>query len=175
MVAQLLPPKDHPTLIRAVQLMISQGRDVELLFAGEGPRRPEYEALVTELGIGQAVRFLDSRPDVPELMGASDVFVLATHTEGLPIVLLEAMAAELPIVATDIPSCRQVLDGGSSGILVAPEDPRRMAAAIGALLDNADLRMRLTRSAGQRVRECYSADSQLHLYAEFLTKNGRRE
>ncbi len=172
MAARLAAGKDHPTLFRAVRLLRSEGREVELLLAGDGVRRKEYEALVIELGIAERVRFLGNRNDVPELMARCEALVLATHTEGLPLILLEAMAAEIPIVATDIPACRGVLDDGRSGLLAPRADSRAMATAIGNLLDDADLRGRLVSAAAERVRRCYGIGPQLEGYASLFAGGG---
>ncbi|MCP5114392.1 MAG: glycosyltransferase family 4 protein, partial [bacterium] len=112
-----------------------------------------------------------NRTDVPELMGVSDAVILATHTEGLPIVLLEAMAAGTPIVATGIPACKEALDGGRCGLLVPPGDAVAMAASIIRLLDDSELRGQLTSAAQERVRRLYRVDLQVRRYAELLSRS----
>lgn len=171
MVARCSDGKDHPTLFRAVQRLLSDGREVELVLAGDGSRRKEYESLVDELGISGNVRFLGSRRDAPEWMAVCDVLVLATQTEGLPLVLLEAMAAGIPIVATDIPACRAVLDDGRAGLLTSPSSAREMALAIGNLLDDAELRGRLVSAAAGRVRAHYDIGPLLRDYDRLLRNN----
>jgi glycosyltransferase involved in cell wall biosynthesis len=118
MVANMIPPKDHPTLLEAVALLTRQGRRLEVLLAGEGRRMGEHRETVRRLGIEDVVKFLGSRPDVPELLGISDLMVHATHSEGFGIVLIEAMAAGVPVIASDLPPCREILDDGRCGVLV---------------------------------------------------------
>jgi glycosyltransferase involved in cell wall biosynthesis len=131
MVATLEPHKDHETLFRAVPLIRAEHRDFRLLLAGDGSLGPTLEQRVTELGISEAVEFLGMRRDVPELLGSADLFVFSTtDQEGLGSVLLEAMAAGLPIIASDVPACREVLQDGAHGELVKPADPAALAAAI---------------------------------------------
>ncbi|MDP9178461.1 MAG: glycosyltransferase [Gemmatimonadota bacterium] len=150
--------KDHPTALRAVALLRQQKREVELWLAGGASSesaRNSAESLTGQLGIRDLVRFLGVREDVPELMGASDIVVHATHSEGLSIAVLEAMAAGVPVVATDIPSCREALDGGGCGLLVPPRDAAALAEAISRILDDEPLRLRLVQAASERVRSHY--------------------
>jgi glycosyltransferase involved in cell wall biosynthesis len=131
MVATLEAHKDHATLFRAIPAIRDALPDFRLLLAGEGSLRKELEALVADLGVTESVEFLGMRRDVPELLGQADVFVFSTTPqEGLGSVLLEAMAAGLPIVASDVPACREVLKDGTYGLLVPPADPRTLANAV---------------------------------------------
>lgn len=130
MVATLEPHKDHDTLVRAMPLVLRAVPDAELLLAGDGVLKPDLVRLCASLGLGDAVAFLGSRRDVPSLLGLSDVFVFSTtREEGLGTVLIEALAAGLPIVATDVPACRELLDG-QWGTLVPPHDPEALATAV---------------------------------------------
>jgi glycosyltransferase involved in cell wall biosynthesis len=131
MVARLEAHKDQPTLVRAVGLLRRRGVECEVWLIGEGSRRPELEALIAEQGLGDRVRLLGMRRDVAELVGQLDVFVFATTPgEGQGIALIEAMAAGVPVVASDVGACREVLDGGALGLLVPPRDPAALADAI---------------------------------------------
>lgn len=155
MIARMDDAKDHRTLIRACATLIHAGFAVRLRLAGEGPARTEHEALSALEGIGDAVEFLGNCTNVPELFGASDVTVLATNTEGFGLVLAEAMAAGTPIIATDLPVCREVLDSGRCGVLVPPRNPEALAGAIRRVLEDASLRQQITGAAAQRVRVLY--------------------
>jgi glycosyltransferase involved in cell wall biosynthesis len=131
MVATLESHKDHDTLLRAMPAVLRSVPDAELWLAGEGSKRSGLEALSGSLGLGEAVRFLGSRRDVPALLGQCDLFVFSTTLEeGLGTVLIEAMAAGLPIVASDVPACREALADGRMGTLVPPADPGALAGAI---------------------------------------------
>lgn len=131
MVATLEGHKDHATLLRAMPAVLAQLPKAELCLAGDGTLRGKLEALAFELGIAQAVKFLGSRRDVPALLGRSDVFVFSTtDQEGLGTVLVEALAAGLPVVASDVPACREMLENGRWGQLVPANDSKLLAAAI---------------------------------------------
>ncbi len=131
MVARLELHKDHPILIRAMARLRDQGLAAELWLIGEGSHRPQLEALIAELQLADRVQLLGSRRDIPELLGRLDLFVFSARLdEGFGIALAEAMAAGVPIVATDVGACREVLDGGRCGLLVAPGSPEALAVGI---------------------------------------------
>jgi len=131
MVARLEVHKDQPTLIRAAALAQQADLALEVWLVGEGSRRQEYQRLIDELGLAESVKLLGMRRDVPELLGAMDAFVFsAKPDEGLGVALIEAMAAEVPIIATDVGACREVLMDGALGTLVPEGDARSMAQAI---------------------------------------------
>lgn len=169
MVARMDDAKDQPTLIRACARLIRSGLPLRLRFAGDGRGRAGHEALCVREGIEGFVEFLGSRTDVPELLGASDLAVLATHTEGLPVTLTEAMSAGTPVIATDIPVCRDVLDSGRCGLLVPPRNPDALANAIRRLLEDGALRERLTREGFARAAELYDMEPMVSRYAALLT------
>ena len=117
MVARLDPIKDQATLLRAFSAARQPGWQLQLV--GEGPERPRLEALSLELGLDPASVLLGRRSDIPELLGQADLFAFSTTAaEGFGIVLIEAMAAGLPILASDVPACREVLKNGTAGELV---------------------------------------------------------
>ena len=103
-----------------------------LRLVGHGSLRERLERQAAELGVAHAVEFLGTRSDVPELLAHADLFVFSTTPqEGLGSVLLEALAAELPVVSSDVPACRELLAGGKWGTLVPPADPAALAVAVG--------------------------------------------
>lgn len=131
MVATLERHKDHATLLRAMPTVLESFPAFRLRLAGDGSLRGELQQLAHNLGIASAVEFLGTRRDVPELLGQSDLFILSTTSqEGLGTVLIEALAANLKIVASDVPACREVLAGGRYGVLVPTGQPQALAAAI---------------------------------------------
>jgi len=135
MVATMEDHKDHGTLLRAFALLLQHEPSVRLRLAGDGHLRPLWEALTAELGIAERVEFLGARKDIPELLGNADLFVFSTtRQEGLGIVLLEAMAAGVPVVASDVPACRELLSGGTYGLLVTPNDVRALSAGMASVL-----------------------------------------
>jgi glycosyltransferase involved in cell wall biosynthesis len=133
-VGRLAPVKDYPTLLRAFALLPNHPT---LTIAGTGPAEPELRALATSLYINhhidQRVHFAGFQADIQPLLAAADAFVLASLWEGLPISILEASAAALPIVATDAAGTRETLIPGQTGFLVPVGDPKALAAAMAAL------------------------------------------
>jgi len=132
---RLTPQKDFPTLIRAFAAL-PQGRDLRLLILGEGPQRPALESLIRDLGLGGRVALPGFRANPFAYMARARLFVLSSAWEGLPGVLIQAMACGTPVVSTDCPSGpREVLDGGRLGPLVAVGDAAALAAAIARTLE----------------------------------------
>lgn len=128
MVATLESHKDHATLIRAAALLRHALPAFEFRLAGHGALEPSLKALAAELKVANQVEFLGARRDVPELLGQSDLFVLSTTPhEGRPGVILEALAAGVPIVASDVAPLREVLEDGRWGVLVPAGDPEALA------------------------------------------------
>jgi glycosyltransferase involved in cell wall biosynthesis len=168
MVSRMDDAKDHPTLLRAVRLLVQEGIDVELLLAGDGPERTDHERMAKGLGIAGLVKFLGNRDDVPELLGEADILVHATHTEGFGIALIEAMAAGTPVVASDIAACREVLNNGECGLLVEPRDPRSITRAVIRLVQDPGLSRKITEMAAARVSDYYDIGGTVERYAELL-------
>lgn len=169
MVARLEGHKDQPTLIRAAKILKESRRPVQLWIIGEGSRRPEYERLISELGLADQVKLLGMRRDIPELLAQLDAFAFAVKPdEGLGVALVEAMAAGVPIVAADVGACREVLDGGDLGPLVAPGDPQALAAAINRLRDDPGPAAARLDRARRRAVEAFSIGSMAESYARCL-------
>jgi glycosyltransferase involved in cell wall biosynthesis len=145
--ARLDAQKGHRTLFEA----IPQVPDATFVLAGEGPERESLEALATQLGICERVRFLGRREDVPQLLAACDVFALPSLYEGSSLAVLEAMAARIPIVSSAIGGTEELIEDGRSGLLVAPGDPEALAAALRRVIDDPGLRESLATHARERV------------------------
>lgn len=150
MVARLEIHKDQPTLIRAARLLKDSGFWFQVKLIGEGSRRLEYENLIREEKVQDCVSLLGMRRDIPELLGEMDLFVFsAKPDEGFGIALVEAMSAGVPIIATNVGACREVLENGQLGTLIPPQAPETMAQAIEKFIKNPDLRA----SKGERARD----------------------
>ena len=156
--ARLVPEKGHRVLLRAAALVLAEFTDAVFVIAGDGPLRADLAELAAELGISDHVKLLGSRADVPELLSASDIFVLSSLTEGLPMALLEAMAAGKAVVSTDVGGIRAALDDGSCGLLVPPDNASALADALLRLLRDERLRAKLAQKARARVRDVYSLE-----------------
>jgi glycosyltransferase involved in cell wall biosynthesis len=169
MTARLEVHKDQPTLIRAADLLRRKGQPVEVWLIGEGSRRDEYEQLIAELDLTDCVKLLGSRRDVPELLSQCDVFAFqALRDEGFGIALAEAMAARLPIVATDVGACREVLERGRCGLLVAEQNPEAMANGILRLLDEPESKADRTKAAFERAVGEFSVPQSATAYGKAL-------
>ena len=152
MTARLELHKDQPTLIRTAALLKAQGRPIEVWLIGEGSRRAELQQLINELNVADSVRLLGSRRDIPSLLSQCDLFVFqALRDEGFGIALAEAMAARLPIVATNVGACQEVLEAGRCGLLVAEQDPEAMAAGILQALEQREITATRTKAAYERA------------------------
>lgn len=135
MVARLDPIKDQATLLRAFAAAAVPGWQLQLV--GEGPDRPRLESLARELGLDPAQVLLGRRSDIPELLGQADLFAFSTTpAEGFGIALIEALAAGLPVIASDVPACREVLLAGDAGDLLPPKDASSWAQRLRGLLDS---------------------------------------
>jgi glycosyltransferase involved in cell wall biosynthesis len=167
MVARL--DKDQPTLIRAAGELKRRGLDCEVWLIGEGSRRHELEALIAAQGLHDRVRLLGMRRDVPELVGQLDLFAFATTPdEGLGIALVEAMAAGVPVVASDVGACREVLDDGALGLLVPPSDPVALADAILRVRNEPGAAAARVERAHRKAFEVFGAERMAAAYAEVL-------
>ncbi|WP_433328499.1 glycosyltransferase [Spirillospora sp. CA-294931] len=152
-VGRLAPQKGPEVFAEALARLPD---DVFGLWVGGGPLTEEMERLTAKLGIGERMRWLGHREDVAEMMPAFDVMAMASRWEGLPCVLVEAIGAGIPLVATAVPSNQDLVLAGETGMLVPPEDPRGLAGAIGHLLDNPVAAARMAERARQRVGDWFS-------------------
>ena len=150
-VGRLHRAKDFPTLLRAIALATSTLPSLRLWILGDGPERPRLEALIAELRIESHVRLLGARRDVGRWLEQADLFVLSSVSEGLPLALLEALAAGLPAVVTEVGGMPEVVQCCGSGVIVPPSQPEALARAILELARSPD---RL-RSLAARARQCY--------------------
>lgn len=169
MVARLEIHKDQPTLIRAVRVLKDAGLSIELRLIGEGSRRAEYERLIQSLEVQANVKLLGMRRDLPEQLGELDAFVFsAKPDEGLGVALIEAMAARLPIIATDVGACREVLDGNAFGHLVPPADVGAMADAIRRIATSAQQDEKMLDGASARAATVFAIENMAREYAHTL-------
>lgn len=137
MCARFAKQKDHATLLRALALLRDRGLTPPLLLAGGGSRRRRrpIERLARELGLDGQVRFLGVVRNVPELLKTHQLCVLATHYEGMPLTLVEGMAAGCAVVGSAVPGVRELIEDGVTGRLVTAGDPAALAAVLAALLE----------------------------------------
>ena len=136
MCARFAAQKDHPTLIRALALLRERGLTPPLLLAGGGNHKHRQRCLrlAESLGVAAQLQMLGHRSDMPQLLMGTAICVLATHYEGMPLALVEGMAAGCAVVASAVPGVRELIRDGETGLLVPESDPRALADAIQRLL-----------------------------------------
>jgi glycosyltransferase involved in cell wall biosynthesis len=151
-VANYRVEKAYPVLLEAASQVLARQRDVQFISVGQGPLEAEVHGLHERLGLGDGFRLLGRRSDVPRLLRAADLFVLSSDWEGLPVAVMEAMAAGLPVVATAVGGLPDVIVDGVNGRLVPPRQPDALAAAVGEVASNARLRTSLATAAAETGR-----------------------
>jgi len=165
-VGRLAPQKGLDYLIPAMKRVREEFPDAVLLLAGEGPERARLEALARSEGLAGAVRFLGLRMDVPELLRAFDVFVLASTFEGMPNVVLEAMACGRPVVATAVSGTPEVVVEGETGLLVPPRRPEALASAMIDILREPSRARSMGRAGRQRIEERFTLQQVVRRYED---------
>ncbi len=158
---RLTAVKDHRSLIGAAALLAPEHPDLQVVVLGEGELRAELEGLVAALGLGGVVHLPGHRADARALLDAADVFVLPSRAEGMPLTVLEAMEAGLPVVATRGTGSEEAVVHGRTGLLVPPGEPGELAAALGALLDDGSVRDRYGSAGHQRYLEHFTVEAML--------------
>lgn len=170
MVARFSRQKDHATLLRAVGLLRARGLRPPVMLAGGGKAayRSEMVSLSAALGLSGQVRFLGVCSNVPGLLMEHSIAVLSTHYEGMPLALLEGMAAGCAVVGSDVRGVREVLRNGENGCLVAPADPAALADVLETLLTNPQLAGRLAAAARAEALAQYGLDQMHGQYEEMF-------
>jgi len=152
--------------LQAAREVLREFSQAHFLIVGEGPDKAKLISLVRNLGIEKAVRFLGFRDDVPEIMAAADIFVLASLWEGMPNVVLEAMASGKPVVGTRVEGTDELVISGETGLLVPPADAKALARDIRRLLQEPVLARRMGQAARKRVKEHYTVQKMVERYAQ---------
>ena len=152
-VGRLAAVKGLPMLLEAVAQLKKRRPDIILTVAGDGPDRQRLTTQAEDLGLSQNVNFLgyQSQQQVRELLGQTDVFVMASFAEGVPVVLMEAMAASVPVVATRVAGVAELVEEGVSGYLVPPSDAPSIANAVERLLGDGQLRAKMGAAGREKV------------------------
>lgn len=164
-VGRLVKVKNYGLLLRAVAKLPEELR-WRLVLVGDGPERESLERAVRELGLQQRVQLLGHRDDVPELLSQFDIFVLPSLSEGLSNTLLEAMAAGVAVVASDVGGNREIIEPGRSGLLFPSDNLDAAAQAIGGLVVDSDLRTRLAAAGLERAEKTFGMRAMLNAYEE---------
>jgi sugar transferase (PEP-CTERM/EpsH1 system associated) len=163
-VGNLLPVKDHATLLKALGRLGELVRGWHLMVAGEGPERPRLEAAAAGLSSRMRISFLGRSTRVPEMLNAFDVYVLPSVNEGISNSLLEAMATGLPVIAGDVGGNPEVVEDRVSGLLFPRGDAACLGSQLELLSSQGAMREELGAAARRRVREMFSIDSMAQSY-----------
>jgi glycosyltransferase involved in cell wall biosynthesis len=167
-VARLERVKGVDLFVRAAAILSRQRPDVTFAVVGDGSQRAELETASRAESLEERVVFLGVVASAAPALVRFDVCVVPSRSEGLPMVVLEAMALARPVVATAVGGIPEAVDDGATGILVRPEDPEALAAAIGSLLDDPERGAAMGRAGRERVRAHFSADEQRRRYLEIF-------
>lgn len=151
LVARLISAKGIGTAIKAASLLTRLIPNLHMVIVGEGPERSKFQNYAAALGLAERVHFLGWRNDVPDLMAGWDLFILPSHSEGFSLSVLEAMAARLPVVVSDLACMREAVVPGKSGYLTKPGDAAELAAAILNVLKDAPRAKRMGEFNRERV------------------------
>ena len=159
-VGRLAPVKGHAILLEALALLRRSGRNARLRLIGDGPERATLERAAAAHGLSEVAVFTGAltQDKVLDLYRGADLFVLASFAEGIPVVLMEAMAMEIPCVATCVNGVPELIHDGATGLLVSPANASVLAEAIARLAGDSALRRRLGTAARQQVLENYNLE-----------------
>lgn len=170
-VGRMKEPKDFVALVHALARIRSPYRAV---FVGDGPDRPLVEAAIATAGVGDRIELLGERDDVAAQLAGSDTFVLSSRSEGMPMSVLEAMAAGLPVVASAVGGVPELVADGETGLLVPPDDCDALADALDRVLADASTRRAYGEAGRRRARAGFDVggfrDAHLAVYAEALAR-----
>jgi glycosyltransferase involved in cell wall biosynthesis len=166
-VGRLEEAKDYPTLLQAFSQVAVEHPEAQLVIVGQGTLEAELKQMAGRLSLADKVRFLGSRTDVASLMNAADAFVMSSAWEGMPMVVLEAQASGLPVVATHVGGIPEVVVPGKTGYLVPPRDPDALADAMKKLMAlPPEERIKMGLEGREQVVARYSLEAILDLWEE---------
>ncbi len=171
-VARLDYLKDHATAIRTLQRIAALRPEARLVLVGEGPERDKIEQEVRDRGLSEHVRFLGLRTDIPRLLRAADVFLLTSISEGIPLTLIEAGAAGIPVVSTDVGGVGEVVERDVTGLLASSGDDASLANHVLRLAEDRALQRSMGAAGRQRAYRLFSEEQMhagyLRLYREMI-------
>jgi glycosyltransferase involved in cell wall biosynthesis len=169
-VARMVPDKDHHTLLQAFRLTVRENPEAELCLVGDGPRLAEVRESARRLLPPARVKFLPPREDLRPLFSQASLLALSSKTEALPNVILEAMAAGLPVVATRVGGVPELVVPGLTGWLAAPGDALGLAAAMGQVLKDPATRQAMGRAGHRRAEKEFSLKTMTGRYEAVLDR-----
>ena len=170
------PAKNHAAFLRVAARIAQKYPQAEFVFVGDGPLRAGLEVTARALGLGKQAVFLGERRDVSEILASLDVSVLTSISESLSNVIMESMAAGVPVVAARVGGNPELIQDGQTGVLVPSGDDDALAAALTTLLDHGDLRAALGARAKSEAKSKFGLRSVVaqyeELYRQLLSEKG---
>lgn len=163
-IGSLTQEKGHGDLITAVAAISKKFPEMILLLVGDGKEREKLEKMVHRLGMTDKTIFAGTRKDIPAILSILDLFVLPSLMEGLPMALLEAQAAQVPVVATSVGAIPRVIEDNVTGVLVPPRNAEAISQAMIRLLSEKESSREMARRGLERVRRCFSAEKMASKY-----------
>jgi glycosyltransferase involved in cell wall biosynthesis len=157
-VAHLVPHKDHATLLRAFAEVVRENSETCLFIVGPGALENELKTLSHELGLDDHVKFLGKRDDVPSLLKMFDGYVMSSKEEGLGTSVLDAMASNVPVVGTDAGGLPEMIRNENTGLLAKSENPAELARQMLAMMNDQELRKKVSENARQMIVDEYLVD-----------------
>ena len=169
-VGRLVPAKGQHILLDACGILKKRGIDFTLTYVGDGEDRESLETLARTLGIASQVTFTGAigQDEVPGFYDRADIFAIASFAEGVPVVLMEAMAKEIPSISTRITGIPELIDNGTNGLLTAPSDTTDLADKLQQLIEDPKLRTSLGKKGRQQVLEKYNLNENCKIMADFF-------
>lgn len=179
MVGNVKKIKGYGYFLEAAKIMADTGRGIRFIIAGEGTDGQDLRGMIDRNGLGAHLLALGPCGDIPALLSAMDVFMCSSLSEGFPNVILEAMAAGVPVVSTDVGGIREMLEDGRCGVLVPPRDSRALADAAMALLDDTARSGRIASAAQKTIRARFTMDACVRqhesLYEDLILRHTGRK
>jgi glycosyltransferase involved in cell wall biosynthesis len=165
-VSRLEEEKDHRTLLNSFKLAAQQHPRIKLLIIGDGSLQNELQAYAHQIGVSDKVLFLGKRSEIPRFLSETDVFVLSSIREGLPLSIMEAMAARKPVISTDVGSIRNLVHQKSNGLLVPAGDQNMLADAMVCLIQSPKLREEMGDRGYETVSKSFSLVQMMERYQD---------
>lgn len=171
---RMVPVKGYDSFLRAARMILEKRPETKFILAGDGPLLQELTDTAREIGIQKYVMFLGFRDDPLDVINALDVFVVCSHNEGIPTVLLEAMALRKAVVATNVGGIPEIIRDHVSGLLVKPGDAAGLASACMRILDKPAVREKLENESEKRIKEEFTSEVQtervLRMYRQLMSR-----
>ena len=166
----LRPPKNQRLFLRTCDQLRRRFADPMFVLCGDGELRAPLETYAAELGLAGQCHFLGHQPDVAPVLAAADLLIQSSDQEGLPNAVMEAMAAGVPVVATDAGGTRELIDGGVHGLLVPVGDEAGLVAGASQVLSDSSVGRRLAEKAYERIRAAFTMQAMMQAYAQLLER-----